>query len=435
MRASVFIHWGRILTATPPLGRVPEKPRRRLTYGVTRNVVLLAIASLLTDVSSEIIVPLLPLFLLTLPGTSLLIIGFVESVAEGAVSLLKIVSGHLSDRFGRRKEFVAFGYGFSSLMKTVLPLAVVWPHVLAARVGDRAGKGVRDPPRDALIAESTSPETLGKAFGFHRTMDTTGAVLGPILVLLLFPLFASQRGESQAFRDLFLLAVIPAALAFVVVLAVRDVRSKPKENLRIRPSLRALPVRLRLFVLVASIYSLANFSILLLIAYVASLSVPGIGGPTLAVLDYVLFNIVYALVAVQAGSLSDRVGRKPVILFGYASFAAGCVGFAVVSSPFVLVAFFFLFGISYGCIDGTQRAFVTDLSPPEVKATSLGTYHAAVGLGKLPSSILAGLLAVTFSPAVMFLSHGAIALVAATLFIGAFGERMRVPRNEGTGKR
>jgi MFS family permease len=261
-------------------------------------------------------------------------------------------------------------------------------------------------------------------------MDTTGAVLGSVLVLILFPIFAAQRGEAQAFRDLFLLAVIPAALAFVVILAVREVAAKPKMALRFKVSLRALPVRLRLFVLVAAIYSLANFSILLLIAYVAD----RMGGPTLAVIDYVMFNIVYALLAVQAGTLSDRVGRKPVLLVGYGAFIAGCVGFALVREPFVLVAFFILFGISYAFVEGTQRALVVDLSPAELKATSLGTYHAAVGLGKLPSSILAGLLVVAFSPSVMFLSHASIAIVAATLFIGAFGERRHPDEDGATGR-
>ncbi len=426
MRASVFIRWGHVLTAQVTPSPVAAGTRGRLTHGLTRNIFLLAIASLLTDVSSEIIFVLLPLFMLSI-GATFLIIGIVESIAESTVSLLKLVSGHISDRFGRRKPFVALGYGVSTLMKTILPFATVWPHVLVARLGDRVGKGVRDPPRDALIAESTRPETVGKAFGFHRTMDTTGAVLGPLLVLILFPLFAAQRGEAQAFRDLFLLAVIPAALAFLVILTIREVSRKPAMTLRFRVSLRALPVRLRLFVIVAAVYSLANFSILLLIAYVASLDVPGIGGPTLAVVDYVMFNIVYALVAVQAGSLSDRVGRKPVLLAGYAAFVAGCVGFAVVRNPFVLVAFFFLFGISYAFVEGTQRALVADLSPPDLRATSLGTYHAAVGLGKLPSSILASFLAVTFSTGAMFLAHASIAIVAATLFVGAFGERKPVP--------
>lgn len=278
---------------------VAERPASRLTYGLTRNIYLLAVASLLTDMSSEIIMPLLPLFLLTLPGTSFLIIGVVESIADSTVSLLKLISGHVSDRLGFRKRFVALGYGFSTLMKTILVLATAWPHVLAARVGDRAGKGVRDPPRDALIAESTSPQTIGKAFGFHRAMDTTGAVLGPILVLALFPILTAQRGEAQAFRDLFLVAIVPAAIAFLVILAVREISGKPNPTLRIRLSLRALPVRLRLFVLVASIYSVANFSVLLLVAYVASLQPPGIGGQTLAVLDYLIFNVVYAALSTQ----------------------------------------------------------------------------------------------------------------------------------------
>jgi len=392
---------------------------RRWTYGLTRNILLLAVASLLTDVSSEIIVPLLPLFLVAL-GASYLIIGIVESLAESTVALLKVVSGHLSDRTGKRKPFVALGYGFSTVMKSALPFASSWLHVLAARVGDRVGKGVRDPPRDALIAESTRPETVGKAFGFHRAMDTTGAIVGPVLVLALFPILAASRGDMQAFRDLFLLALVPAALAFLVVLLVREVPGTPKRALRIRVSLRALPVRLRLFVIVAALYSLANFTLLIPIAYVAET-----GGQTLAVLDYLLFNVVYALLATQAGSLSDRIGRKPVILLGYGAFVAGSLGFAVVRNPFLLVPFFFAYGIAYAFVEGTQRALVADLAPADLRATSLGTYHAAVGLGKLPASILAGALATFVAPWAAFLVAAAIASMAAALFVGTFAEPKR----------
>jgi len=396
--------------------------------GITRNILLLAAASLLTDVSSEIILPLLPLFLFAL-GADFLILGVIESVGESAVSFLKMLSGFVSDRLGRRKPFVAFGYGFSTLMKSFLPLAGSWLHVLAARVGDRTGKGVRDPPRDALIAESTSPETVGKAFGFHRAMDTTGAIAGPLIVLLLLPVLTAARGEVPAFRDLFLLAVIPAALAFLVVLLVREVRSPPKPGLRLRIGLRGLPVRLRLFILVAGLYSFANFSITFAIVLAAQIAV-AVGysvaaAQALAVFDYLLMNVVYALLAAQAGSLSDRIGRKPVVLAGYAAFIAGSLGFAVARDPILLLPSFLAFGIAFAFVEGTQRALVADLAPPALRGTSLGTYHAAVGVGKLPSSLVAGILATVVAPWAAFLSGAAIASVAATLLVGAFAEPKR----------
>ncbi|MBI4416815.1 MAG: MFS transporter [Euryarchaeota archaeon] len=414
----------------------PAGIRRGWTYGLTRNIVLLGVASLLTDVSSEIIVPLLPLFLLGVLGTSYLALGLIESVAESTVSLLKVLSGHISDRFGKRKRLVALGYGFSALMKTGLPFATVWPHVLAVRVGDRVGKGVRDPPRDALIAESTRPDTIGKAFGFHRTMDTTGAILGPLLVLVLLPSLTVVRGTDQAFRDMFLLAVIPAALAFFVILAVREVAVRPKVTLRLRVSLRALPIRLRLFVIVAALYSLANFTLLIPIAFVSDLGEVAAGltreaAQTLAVLYYLLFNVVYAILAVHAGSWSDRIGRKPVILIGYSAFVAGSLGFALVGNPFLLLPFFLLYGISYAFVEGTHRALVADLAPAGLKATSLGTYHAAVGVGKLPASILAGALATFVSPGSAFLAAAAIAIVAGTFFVGTFAETRPVTRASG----
>lgn len=403
---------------------------RPWSRGVTRNIVLLGIASLLTDVSSEIIVPLLPLFIVLLPdaaGIGLLVIGVIESLAESTVAFLKMVSGHVSDRLGKRKRLVALGYGFSALMKTGLPFAGSWLHVLGVRLGDRVGKGVRDPPRDALIAESTAPETVGKAFGFHRTMDTTGAILGPVIVLLLFAWLATTRGTVQAYRDLFLIAVVPAVLAFLVILTVREVAAKPSRTLRLRLSLRALPVRLRLFVFVAALYSLANFTLLIPILIVQRQAVAAGFSPesaqTLAVLNYLIFNVVYAVLAIQAGALSDRIGRKPVILVGYSAFIAGSMGFALVGNPFALLPFFMLYGISYAFVEGTHRALVADLAPGDLRATSLGTYHAAVGFGKLPASILAGALATFVAPWAAFLVGAGIASMAAVLFVGTFAEK------------
>jgi len=404
---------------------------RSWARGLTRNILLLGVASLLTDVSSEILIPLLPLFLLTLPdvsaATAYLILGVIESVAESLVSFLKMVSGLLSDRIGRRKRFVALGYGVSTAMKAALPWSASWTHVFVVRIGDRLGKGVRDPPRDALIAESTTPQTVGKAFGFHRTMDTVGAILGSVIALIAFPVIALTQGADSAFRTLFLVAVVPAFLAFLVILIVRDIPTAPKRTLRLRVSLRSLPVRLRLFVIVAAVYSVANFTLWIAIAFVRDRAIAAgfteEAAQSIALLQYVLFNVVYALLAVQAGALSDRIGRKPVVLAGYVVFAAGCLGFALVPDPAYLLGFFLLFGVSYAFVEGTQRALVADLAPPELKGTSLGTYHAAVGIGKLFASSLAGGLAAFVSPSAAFLTSAAIALVAATLFVGAFAGR------------
>ena len=407
----------------------PARPQagsaRPWARGLSRTVVLLAIASLLTDVSSEIILPLLPLFVIGLGGT-LFVVGVIDSVADSTATFVKLFGGHVSDRLGRRKPFVAAGYGVSTATKAGLPFAMSWLHVFGLRIGDRVGKGVRDPPRDALIAESTRPETLGKAFGFHRGMDTTGAILGPAIVIAILPWLYAQGTPVQALRVLFLLAVVPAFAALLVVLVVREARAPPRPGLRIRISLRALPVRLRLFVGVAGLYSLANFtlSIPIVVVYYQALDAEfsEVTAVVLATLNYLLFNVVYALLAVRAGSLSDRIGRKPVILTGYAAFVAGSLGFALFSSPFLVFLSFLAYGVSYGFVEGTQRALVADLAPKELKATSMGTYHAAVGLGKLPASILAGALATLVAPWAAFLTSAAIASMAAAFFVGTFAD-------------
>jgi len=364
------------------------------------------------------------------PASLFLILGIIDAFPEGVVSVLKIVSGVASDRSGKRKRFVALGYGTSTLAKVGLPFAALWPHVLGVRLADRAGKGTRNPPRDALIAESTRPETVGKAFGFHRTMDTTGAIIGPILALVLFPWFVVTLGsDDAAYRQLFWIAVIPAALGFATVLLVREVAAKKGTKPKLRFSFRALPVRLRLFMIIAALYSLANFTLLIWLAVVQQRSVKEGMTPeaaqTFAIFYYVIFNVVYALLAIQAGSLSDRIGRKPVVLIGYAAFVAGSLGFAVTSGPYLLLPFFILYGIAYAFVEGTQRALVADLSPPDLKGTSLGTYHAATGVGTVTASLLAGTIAIVFSVEVSFLAAAALAAGAAALFVGAFADVKR----------
>lgn len=383
-------------------------PRRTWAYGLTANVVILAAVSLLTDVSSEMIVPILPFFIIDILLGNAFIVGLIEGLAEGVVSFVKILSGRWSDLLGRRKAFVAAGYGLSASMKALFPFAAVWPSFLGMRLVERTGKGIRDAPRDALLAESAPREVRGKAFGFHRSMDTTGAIVGPLITLGLLTTVGATMATGDAYRSILLLAAIPAAVAFALVFLAREVRRTPAPRIPLRLSFRGAPRSLLAFVAIATVFSLGEFSYAFLLLRVGGTAIPA------AILLYVLFNVVYAAAAWPAGSLSDRIGRKRVILVGYVAFAA-MAGLFVGAATLPLFAIgFILYGISYGMTQGTERALVVDLAPPEIRATVLGAYHTSVGLVKIASGVVAGLLWTVVAPEATFL-FGALVATAATL--------------------
>ena len=396
--------------------------KRGLFYGLTLNIILLAIASFLTDVSSEMILPILPFFFLTLPGANYAILGLVDGLAESTVSFVQIASGYYSDKKGKRKIFVSFGYGFSAALKTAFAFIVSWPQYIASRVVERMGKGVRNPPRDAIIAESTAPETVGKAFGFHRAMDTSGAILGPIIALVfLFTMAsASLSGGTvggDVYRFIFLMAAIPAAAAFIVTLFVRERKRAARKLKPLGASILHPPPRLRSFMVVAAVFSLANFSYAFFLLKVQAVT----GSLVDAILFYLLFNIVYAISAFMTGALSDRVGRKRVISTGYLLFAVLCLSLIFVNDLVMLAGLFIVYGLVFGFVEGPQRALVADLASSELKGTAMGTYHTSVGLAKLPSSIIAGVLW-GFGSQYTFLFGAALAATALVLFL-PFKER------------
>jgi len=383
--------------------------RRALGYGLSANVILLGIVSLLTDVSSEMILPILPFFLTQVLLADALILGLIEGLGDGVVAFLKVFSGRRSDLVGRRKRLVAAGYGLSAAMKLLFPFARVWPEFLGMRVIERTGKGLRDAPRDALISESTPPETRGKAFGFHRSMDTTGAIIGPLISLAILALIGTSMQIGDTYRLIFLLAAIPAAISFGVVLLVKETARTPSKLPPLRLSFRGAPRPLLAFVVIASLFSIAEFSYVFLLLRVGIVD----RAATFAILLYVLFNIVYAAQAFPAGILSDRLGRKPVILAGYLAFAA-MAGLLVVAANLLALAIAFIFyGISFGLTQGTERALVADLAPPEIKATVLGAYHTSIGGVKIASGVIAGFLWVAIAPEATFLFGFILALVAA----------------------
>jgi MFS family permease len=376
-----------------------------------RNIYLLGLVSLLNDASSEIIQPILPLFIASL-GAGGLAIGLIGGLSDGLPSLLKLLSGYWSDRLKRRKPLVSAGYGISAVGKLLLAMAATWQQVFVLKTLERSGKGIRSAPRDAIIAESAPREGRGRGFGIHRALDSLGAVVGSVLAYLLW-----QSGMD--FRTIFVVAGIVAFVALLPLIPVRE--HDRSQACRIRPGLSALSPDLRPFVAIASLFALGNFSYMFFILRAQEFFSGGmaVGAPLLL---YVLFNLVYTLFSIPSGSWSDRVGRKKVLSVGYSLFALVSLGFAVVSSAPGLVLLFALYGLVFAIVDGAERAFVSDLCHADVRGTGLGVYYGAVGVSAIGSGVVAGFLWQYLSAEATFLFGATAALTASILLM-----RMRNP--------
>jgi len=351
------------------------------------NVLVLGLVSLLTDISSEMIYPILPLFLTGIGATGA-VIGLIEGAAETTASLLKVISGRLSDRFGKRKPFLTSGYGLSTLAKPLLFLATSYWHVFAVRLTERTGKGLRSAPRDALIADSTPREHIGKAYGLHKAMDSTGAVIGPLLVLPV--LLAAATVTTDTYRLIFLIATIPAALAVIVLfLFVREPpRQSPKATARLLKDARRLGRRFWTLTLVVLIFFAGEISYSF---FVLQSQAQGMSTTT-TILLYALFNVIFVIVSLPSGVLSDRVGRRPVLIISFALFASTSLVMASATGLLLLALGFVLYGVYKGTSEGAFKSFVIDLVPKDLRGTALGVYHTAVGLVMLPGGLVAGLL-------------------------------------------
>ncbi len=367
-----------------------------------KNILLLGFVSLLNDISSEIIQPILPIFIASLGGGSMAV-GLIGGISDGLPSLLKVLAGYWSDRLGKRKPLVVAGYALSAVGKLFLPAATTWQQVFLLKTLERSGKGVRSAPRDAMISESADEGRRGRGFGLHRAMDSTGAVIGSILAYLLW-----QGGMS--YSSIFMVAGVLSVVALLPFYKVLESFRAPSCDVRLK--LSDLSPQLRRFLLIACLFASGNFSYMFFILRAQGLF-SGAEAVAAPLLLYALFNLVYALMAMPAGIWSDRVGRRRVLALGYALFALTALGFAFVSDLAGLIILFGLYGLVYALVDGSERAYVSDLSSASLRGSSLGLYYGAIGLAAIFSSLLAGALWAWWGAEATFIfGAGAAALAA-----------------------
>lgn len=350
--------------------------------GIPKNTVVLGGASFLNDVASEMVVPLLPIFLTATLGAGPAAIGIIEGIAEATSSFLKVIAGYVSDRIAKRKQIVFAGYGLAALARSALAVTTSWTQVLALRFTDRIGKGIRTAPRDAIIADSTAPAYRGKSFGFHRALDNAGAILGPVLAFFLI----SKLNFS--YRLIFGIALIPGLLSALSIAVFVKEQKYEKKIASLSLHLKSIDHNFRRYLIVLLIFTLGNASDAFLILRAVDCGMPISMIPLL----WGGFNLVKFLVSVPGGSLSDRIGRRPLIIMGWFVYAVIYLAFAVAGSPWQIAVIFLGYGVYYGLTEGVERAFVADLVPAGVRATAYGLYNGAIGLGAFPASVLFGVL-------------------------------------------
>lgn len=402
-----------------------QDQERRPSYAqalqsVPRNVWSVTLTSFLTDVSSEMLFSLLPLFMANVLGLRTGLIGLVEGIAVTTSSLLKAYSGWLSDRLGKRKNLALFGYGLSTAAKPFLLLANSWVSVLAVRLTDRIGKGIRTAPRDALIADSVAESRRGLAFGLHRAGDTAGAAVGLSIALVVVWLTQGARLalERETFQLLIIVATVPAVLAVLVIaIGVKESAVEPTRSKLVPKPSGKLGTTYRRYLIITLIFALGNSAdvFIILRAQERGLTVISILGMLIA------FNLVYALTSGPAGAVADRLGKRTLIVTGWLTYAAIYLGFAFLGQRWQIWILLAAYGLYYGMTEGVGRAMVADLVKPEVHGAAYGLYSSIIGLAALPASLIAGILWqgvgpwTGLGPSAPFIFGGSLALVAAVL--------------------
>ncbi len=375
-------------------------------FGLPQNVFILGVVSLFMDISSEMIYPLIPIFLSEVLHSSKTAIGLIEGIAESTASILKVFSGWLSDKIGKRKAVIFWGYGISVFSRPILATASSWLNVLVYRFTDRVGKGVRTAPRDAIIADSIEREHLGKAFGFHRSMDTVGAIIGPSIAFVLLALL------SRNLKLVFWLSMIPGIIALIII-SMFVVETKGQAITKMpRLSIRGLDRNFKAFILVAAIFTLSKTSDAFLVLRAQELGVETSSIP----LIYLTFNIVSASLATPVGIFADKIGKRKTILLSYFLFSIIFIGFSLATKGLHAWLLFIAYGLFVSLNEGVQRAYVATVIRPEIKATGYGIYHTVIGLCALPSGIIGGLLWQHIGSHALFYYGAALSMISSILF-------------------
>ena len=380
--------------------------KSRLMRGLSLNILALGFTSMLTDVSSEMVFTLLPFFMVNVLGLEMALVGLIEGAAEATASLLKVFSGWFSDKINQRKPFAVLGYSLSAIVKPIFGLATLPFHILAIRIIDRVGKGIRTSPRDALIANSIQPGFRGKAFGLHRSMDTIGAVIGPLLAFLLFPIIW--------YRGVFFASIIPGLLAVILLVFLVKEKKNPKVVKKvssITTEFKSLPKDFKIYIVIVGIFAMSNFSYAFFLLRAGELGISARFAPLL----YLLFNLVYAIFAFPIGTLADKVGKRFVLMIGYVMFGVTCFGFAIAYSPLHAIILFIAYGMFFAIVDTLQRAIVPDIIKVEHRGTAFGALHMTIGITAFISSLLAGTLWQIYGAFVPFILGAIISITSAIL--------------------
>ena len=385
------------------------------------NVILLGLVSFFADISSEMVYPLIPLYLSSRFGATPLLVGFIEGIAESLASLLKVFSGYLTDRTQKKKPIAFLGYSTGLIYKLALIFANSWIAILGARVIDRVGKGIRTTPRDVMVAESAQKDRTGTAFGVHKAMDMAGSALG---ILIAYFLVKNSLGNTN-YPFIFLISMIPAGLSLVMFFFIKEQKHHQiKKREPFWKHFKTLPTSLKWYLLVVFLFTLGNSSNTFLL-----LKAKNIGFSEANVIFlYFLYNISASLLAIPAGRRSDQIGRKPVLIAAYVVFALVYFGFAVVSRSEVMVGLFILYGVYTALITGVERAYISEIAPQEFRGTLLGLHGTIIGLTLFPASMIAGVLWTMIDASAPFIFGGSLALAAAL----TLGFVMKDNRKEGS---
>jgi len=378
----------------------------------------MGLTSFFSDFGHEMATTILPAFLVSVGGSAALL-GLIEGIADASISGMKLLSGWYSDYIGKRKPFAVVGYLLTAIGVGSFSLAFSWPHVLLSRVVAWLGRGTREPPRDALLVDATKPEYRGRVFGFHRGMDTLGAIVGPAIAFLLI--------RSMALRSIFLVALIPSALAFLTIaLFVRDTRKGGGERTHLPVSMRGLPRNFRFFLIAVGVFGLGNFADSMLILRATEVLSPAKGAivaGSFAILLYMVHNVFYAVFSFPIGVLADRIGKRKILVFGYLLTGLSSVGFIfAISNLFYLGLLFVVAGIAIAITDALERTIAADLLPESLRGTGYGTLAAVNGIGDFASSTTVGFLWTTISPLAGF-GYGAVLCTLGAVLLAAIGRR------------